>query len=170
MFKHIPETAHQWSFEPPPADAAAQARDAARSVALLRTLFHLSGGGGGGGLAAGADAASADALGKWGLGAERSYDAWVAFSGVDGARHVSATGAQCGDIHWVPPRSASNAGWGGGAGAAAAAAAAAAGGAAAAFGRRQGVATALEDAADAAFELRNDAFLAAQEHAAIRHN
>ena len=167
MFKSIPESSHQWNFEPPPArDPEAKARDVARSEALLRTLFHLAQQPG-----RGAALASKEALGKWGLGSERSYSAWVSFSGVDGARHQPASGAQCGDVAWVPPRSAhrSGGGWitatgksnGSGRGG---------GGGGGAFGRKQGVATILVDAADEAFEAKNDAFLAAQEHTAVRHN
>ena len=78
-----------WTADPPPEEAARKQQERDASNQRLRTLFKMPG-------------ASDEELGEYGLGSARSYEQFVAFSGVDPRIGTTSDGEQCGDVAWVP--------------------------------------------------------------------
>ncbi len=46
--------------------------------------------------------ASGEDLGIYGLGNVRTFEQYIAFSGVDPPNKIASSGDQCGDLDWVP--------------------------------------------------------------------
>ena len=78
-----------WAFQPPKEDADRREREHGAALKRLRGLLRMEGG-------------SSEPLGEYGLGAARTFEQYVSFSGVQPRTQKMSNGDQCGDLKWVP--------------------------------------------------------------------